>query len=111
MIVLFVLNEVIEEDNVTEIYKTVALVGLLWLPVVCWHVEVVKSTLVVYLKVLPEFLDRIPAWNVANHEIGPGLLATQYLFVVDGTTVKLIVREERRIRVLFLEGDLAVHAA
>lgn len=67
MIILLVLDEVKQEENVSEIDKAISFVRFLGLPVVHRHRQVVESSTVVHLKILLDVISRVPAWNVADH--------------------------------------------
>lgn len=111
VVILFILNEVIQEQNVSKVNEAVGSISFLRLSVVGRYIQVVESAFVIDLEVLSDILDGVAAGNVANHEVCSGFFTTQDLFVVDRASIKLIVGHEGRVGVLLLQRDLAIESA
>jgi hypothetical protein len=98
VIVLFILNELQKEKHMTEINKTVPLVGFLINLLVLRQLKAIESALMIFLEVLSHLVNLISTRDIFHHQSGPNLLSSFDFLNVDWTS---IVCTER--------GDLTFH--
>ena len=103
MVVLLILNEVEQEEDMSEVDKAISLVRLFRLPVVHWHGEIVEPSSMVHLEVLLNVVAGVPARYIAHHEICACLLAAHDPFSVDRSSIILSTRYKRLIGILLLQ--------
>lgn len=88
VVVNLVMDEAEHVQRVAEVDEAVGLVGL-GIVFVSRQLQVVKVVLVVFLEIGQDFFVRVPARNILNHQVGPGLFAAQDLIHVNGASIVL----------------------
>ena len=80
MIIFFVPDEIVYEQNVSEIDETIGFIGSFWLLFVHGKSEIIPMVFVIFLKVLLDLAVNVSAWDVSDHQIGSGFFSAQNLF-------------------------------
>ena len=77
MVAFLIMEEIVDEKNVSKVHEAIALTSLFNTLVIEWDLQIIKPISVILIEVSPNLSLRVSTWDILDHKICPCLISIQ----------------------------------